>query len=214
MWKPNKGCSSPVVNQSFLIVGLGNPGPRFVGTRHNVGFDWVLNVHRHYSQGPFKDMHNAWIAAVQIEGVKGWLMLPQTYMNLSGEAVVPFVHTHQIDLDRVLIVYDDVALPLGRMRFRDKGSHGGHNGMRNIIEVFGQEAIPRLKIGVGPQPGQPLEGDLVDFVLGHFEPAELQIVEKVLENGPKAARMWLLEDVHHLMATINGFRIQVPHDGS
>lgn len=146
----------------YLVVGLGNPGKEFDNTRHNVGFMCLdlLNIEE------FSKFGKSIISNNKIYGKNITFMKPMTYMNLSGEAVLEFVNFYKIPIDNILVILDDIYLPEGKTRYRAKGSCGGHNGMRNIIDLFGTEQIKRLKIGVGNKP----EGwDLDNWVLSKFD---------------------------------------------
>lgn len=169
-----------------LVVGLGNPGTRYRGTRHNIGFDLLdrLAAARGLTWRPEKK----WQAEIA-RTADGRLVLakPQTYMNLSGEAVRAIAAFHKFPPDAVLIAHDDVDLPLGRLRLRASGSAGGHNGLKSIIQHLGTDAFPRLKIGVGRAgEGAAPRRDMIDHVLGRFDPAEHETLEKTLATASDA----------------------------
>ena len=134
------------------------------------------------------------------------LLKPMTFMNRSGSAVQRFLGEHELPLKRMLVVYDDLSLPLGHMRVRPRGSAGGHNGIADIMDCLGTTEIPRLRLGMGTDN----PGDTVSFVLSDFDKAELVSLEKVLENAAKAARMWLFESFDRLMSQFNGSVIEPP----
>lgn len=159
-----------------LVVGLGNPGPEYEGTRHNVGFDLVDRLARERGL-KWEKAHKfrAKIATAK-DGVV--FAKPLTYMNLSGNAVARLMRHHRLGPDRLLVLYDDTALPPGGLRFRPGGSAGGHNGIKSLLGSLGTEAFPRLRIGIGPAPDN---GDLVEHVLGRFTDEERAEMEKVLE---------------------------------
>lgn len=155
-----------------LVAGLGNPGRRYEGTRHNIGFDAVDRVVA--EAGADWSSRASWEAEVARLGAV-FLIKPMTYMNRSGRAVAAVARYHRIAADGILVVYDDVALPLGRLRIRRSGSDGGHNGMRSVIEALGTREVARLRIGVGAPPGGPGETSvggggeaIVSHVLGRF----------------------------------------------
>jgi len=159
-----------------LIVALGNPGPQYVMTRHNAGFllaDQWIHAHGFESKGLFKqsDVYEA-----RRDGEKIWIIKPQTYMNESGRALRAFLQFYKIEPDEVLVVYDDIDLNLGRARLRLQGSAGTHNGLRSIIQHLGTQSIPRLRLGIGPKPGN---GPLDRFVLSEFRPKEMDALEDV-----------------------------------
>ena len=168
----------------WLIVGLGNPGQKYEHTRHNMGFLTVdllaeqLNVK--LNKVKFKSAYNI----VRFGGQKCLVMKPQTYMNLSGEAVHEAVQFYKIPADHVLVIYDDVSLPVGKLRVRPTGSAGGHNGIKNIIAHLGTQDFPRIKIGVGA-PGA--EGDMIDWVIGAPSQTERKILLDSFERAIQAA---------------------------
>lgn len=155
----------------YIIAGLGNPGSKYVGTRHNIGFDAVTHLSDRYRIPLNRTEHKAVTGSGYIEGQKVLLVQPQTFMNLSGESIRALVDYYKIDPEEELIViYDDISLEPGRLRVRGKGSAGGHNGIKSIIAHLGTQVFPRVKIGVGEKP----EGwDLADHVLARF-PAEVE----------------------------------------
>lgn len=171
-----------------LIVGLGNPGKAYEGTRHNIGFEVVSKLARKHGmkfkkQAEFKGS----LAQGSIGSDSVILLLPLTFMNLSGEAVAAVMHYFQIDLSRLLIIADDVALPLGQLRIRINSGSGGHNGLKSIEECLQTNRYPRLKIGVNDREN----GDLTDHVLGHFSKEEETLLPGVLEKAVQAVEIWL-----------------------
>ena len=169
----------------WLIVGLGNPGQKYEQTRHNMGFLTVdllaeqLNVK--LNKVKFKSAYNI----VRFGGQKCLVMKPQTYMNLSGEAVHEAAQFYKIPADHVLVIYDDVSLPVGKLRVRPTGSAGGHNGIKNIIAHLGTQEFPRIKIGTGAPSGGGAE--MIDWVIGVPSQAERKILVESFENAVKAA---------------------------
>src|SRR5687768_2408489 len=161
-----------------LIVGLGNPGGDYAETRHNVGF-MVLDRLATRAGATFRT-EKKWQAAVA-STANGWLCKPQTYMNLSGESVSALGHFHKIEPTQVLVVLDDMALPLGRLRLREKGSAGGHNGLQSVIDHLGTNAVPRLRIGIGAAAGEA-----TGHVLGRFSPAERPVLDEALNRAADA----------------------------
>src|SRR6202051_1145261 len=160
-----------------LGVGLGNPGKRSEGTRHNVGFVVVDALAKGSGVGSFQDRFDADLAEWHEAGEKILLMKPQTFMNLSGRSVRQAVDFYQIDLADVLVVCDDMSLPLGKLRFRARGTHGGHNGLRDIQNHLGTTAYGRLRIGVGAPP----EDEAVDYVLGRFRASEKPLIADAVQ---------------------------------
>ena len=171
--------------EMFLIVGLGNPGNEYAETRHNVGFMAVDCLAEKYCFSPFKAKFDGLIADGSIGGEKVLLLKPQTYMNLSGEAVHEAAQFYKIPADHVLVIYDDVSLPVGKLRVRPTGSAGGHNGIKNIIAHLGTQEFPRIKIGTGAPAGGGAE--MIDWVIGVPSQAERKILVESFENAVKAA---------------------------
>jgi len=184
------------VSARFLVVGLGNPGARYAKTRHNLGF-WVVDRVARQENLTWKQQGRALVT----RWGAGWLMKPTTYMNASGEAVAPFVNYYKIDLERLLVVHDDMDLPLGRLRLRRGGSAGGQKGVRSIIEQLGSDRFDRLRLGIG----RPPEGwDSADWVLSKFSPEELPLAEKVAETAAAAVRVWRDEGLQAAQQQFNG----------
>ena len=169
----------------WLIVGLGNPGQKYEHTRHNMGFLTVdllaeqLNVK--LNKVKFKSAYNI----VRFGGQKCLVMKPQTYMNLSGEAVHEAVQFYKIPADHVLVIYDDVSLPVGKLRVRPTGSAGGHNGIKNIIAHLGTQEFPRIKIGTGAPSGGGAE--MIDWVIGKPQGEEAKALRAALDRAADAA---------------------------
>ena len=137
-----------------LIVGLGNPGTKYAGTRHNAGFMAVTAIAEKYGVTRWKEEHQAHTATINVDGEKVMLVMPQTFMNLSGDAVGPLMRYYKLSPADVIVIYDDMDLPVGQLRLRVKGSAGGHNGMKSVIAHLGTDQFPHVRIGIGrPQPG-------------------------------------------------------------
>ena len=167
----------------FIIAGLGNPGKEYVNTRHNVGWSALDVFASKYGIRVEEEKFKALTGKGVVNGQKVILVKPLTYMNLSGEALRAVCDYYKIDPETELIVlYDDIALPVGALRVRPKGSAGGHNGIKNIIQHLGSEVFPRIRVGVGEKPSRM---DLADYVLGHFskeeQAAEAEAYEKVAD---------------------------------
>lgn len=163
-----------------LIVGLGNPGSDYANTRHNVGFALLdLFAQRHGIEFKEKKKLKGDLAQAHLFGKTLYLLKPSTYMNLSGEAVQKTAHMYRIAPEEVLVVTDDVNLPIGEMRLKEKGSSGGHNGLKSIASHLGGENYPRLRIGVSAPKG----GELASFVLGRFKSDELEALEETFETA-------------------------------
>ena len=167
-----------------LIVGLGNPGRQYEETRHNVGF-MVLDRLAAASGAVFQSTPKWQSHLAKIPGSSTILLKPQTFMNLSGRAIQQILSFHKWSPEQMLVIYDDVALPLGTLRFREKGSAGGHNGIKSILQHLGNDAFPRLKIGIGGS--QP--GEMVGHVLGKFSPDERPLLENTLATALEAVQL-------------------------
>lgn len=186
-----------------LVVGLGNPGGRYRGTRHNIGFDVIdaLAARHHVALQPWKSVADAgeWRRPGG-PGGKVWFAKPTTFMNLSGEAVVALTGFYKIELADVLVVCDDVNLPLGRLRARPDGSDGGNNGLASIIASLGTAGFSRLRVGVGR--GSP-ERDLADHVLSRFAPEDLATVNDSVSRAVEAVELWIEEGIERVMNRFN-----------
>lgn len=170
-----------------LIVGLGNPGPSYVRTRHNAGFCAVDAIAKEAGVTLWKLRFHAQTAEATVGGVRCLLMKPQTFMNLSGQAVSEAMRFYKLDATQVLILFDDISLPVGGLRIRRKGTHGGHNGMKNIISCTGREDFPRIKLGVGAKPHP--DYDLADWVLSVFRPEEQTRMQEAYDRVPALASL-------------------------
>lgn len=184
----------------FLIVGLGNPGVEYAATRHNIGFDMITYLSDKYNIPVNSREGKALVGKGILAGEKVMLAQPQTYMNLSGESVRALMDYYKIDIEDLLVIYDDISLDVGQLRIRKKGSAGGHNGIKNVILHLGHDTFQRIKIGVGEKP----KGyDLADYVLGHFSGEELAIMKESLEKVCGAVELMLEGDVDAAMNQYN-----------
>ena len=190
--------SSPV---SWLVVGLGNVGDKYEGTRHNVGFEVVEELGERGNFPIQKLKHKALTQSAQISGAGVLVMKPVTYMNLSGEAVGDAARFYKIPADHVLVVCDDVSLPLGKLRLRKNGSAGGHNGLKNIIQHLGTDQFPRLKVGVGGKPDP--DYDLADWVLGKFSPQDQKTLEDLFRDILPICRLLVEGKAEEAMSKYN-----------
>lgn len=189
----------------YLIVGLGNPGTEYAATRHNIGFDMVTYLSDRYNI-PLRSRENkAIVGKGMIGGQKVMLAQPQTYMNLSGESVRALLDYYKMDIDELIIIYDDISLPVGQIRVRPKGSAGGHNGIKSIIQHLRTEEFARIKIGVGAKPEG---GDLVKHVLGRFSREEDGIIRDVFALAEEALEALLDGDVAAAMNRVNGRKLE------
>lgn len=172
----------------WLIVGLGNPGPKYDGTRHNTGFLMIDALAEHCGCDVRRVKFKGLYGRCSIAGQSAVLLKPSTFMNLSGQSVTDAMNFFHIPPERVLLIFDDVSLDVGRMRIRLKGSDGGHNGVKNIIYLSGSDRFPRMKIGVGHKPES---WDLADWVLSRFSKDEMKQLADVAEHVIGAAELIL-----------------------
>ncbi|MBQ7096544.1 MAG: aminoacyl-tRNA hydrolase [Clostridia bacterium] len=186
----------------YIIAGLGNPGRKYVNSRHNVGFDTLDAVAAKYKIDIKKAKFNGLYGEGVIEGERVVLVKPQTFMNLSGECIRDFKNWYKVDNEQIIIIYDDISLPLGKMRIRPKGSAGGHNGIKSIIYQTGSEVFPRIKIGVGA-PDNP-DYDLADYVLGHFSKKEIEVLVPVAVKAAEAVGEIIRNGTEKAMSKYNG----------
>ena len=185
-----------------LLVGLGNPGPQYRDTRHNVGF-WVADeIARRWevSDGWRENFDALTVRARSAGGETAMVAKPLTFMNLSGFAVSRLAQYFQVEPADTLVIVDEVALPLGRLRARRSGSAGGHNGLKSIVEQLGTDAFPRLRVGVGRGDGRR---DLADHVLSKFEPTERATSEAAVLRAADAAEMFVADGIERVMNTFN-----------
>nr|WP_278678588.1 aminoacyl-tRNA hydrolase [Clostridium paraputrificum] len=184
----------------FLIVGLGNPGKEYENTRHNIGFDAIDKIAEKYNielnRIKFKSVYGEGF----IGGEKVILLKPTTYMNLSGESLRAIMDFYKLSNEDVLVLYDYISLEVGRIRIREKGSAGGHNGIKSIIAHLGSDIFSRIKIGVG----QP-KFDLVNHVLGKFSKEEREVLEETLKAVVDSVEVIIKTDTKEAMNRFNGF---------
>ena len=189
-----------LLSDNWLIVGLGNPGAAYERTRHNLGFMLIDRLAANAQTQVKREECRALIGRAEIEGVGVELAKPQTFMNLSGESVSCLLRKPDRSIERLIVISDDIALPLGKIRLRTKGSHGGQNGLRSIIDCLKTSDFIRLRIGIAPE--HPVR-NMSDFVLDKFSKGEIDTVEKVLEYGANAIRAVIKDGVEKAMAEYN-----------
>ena len=183
-------------------MGLGNPGPEYADTRHNAGFRLADRLAERWRFAAFRRGERARESSGTIDGAPVKLLKPQTYMNRSGAALAPLRALPEFDPTRhLLVLVDDVALPLGTFRLRGAGSAGGHNGLKSIEGVLQRQDYARLRIGVGPKP--PEIEDLSDYVLAEFTPDERKVLEELLDPMADAVECWLGEGIERAMTKFN-----------
>ena len=189
--------------QTFVVVGLGNPGAQYARTRHNAGFETLEVLSRRWGVEINKKKLNGLVAETTCNGHRVVLVLPQTFMNASGECVQPILQWYKAPLTNLLVIYDDIDLPLGKLRVRKSGSAGTHNGMRSILGSLGnQQGFPRVRVGVGAKP----EGwDLADWVLSTYRQKEdREEMEKTFVRAADCVEDWIKNGIEHAMQQYNG----------
>ncbi|MDR1747158.1 MAG: aminoacyl-tRNA hydrolase [Tannerella sp.] len=183
----------------YLIAGLGNIGPEYWGTRHNIGFR-VVNALAEEAEAPFSDERYGVVARMRVKNAALTLLKPNTYMNLSGQAVRYWLQKEKLTVENLLVVVDDLALPFGSLRLKPKGSHGGHNGLRNIEECLNTADYARLRFGIGndfPRGGQ------MDYVLSPFRPEELEQMPERVKQAAEMVTCFCLEGAEATMNRYN-----------
>ena len=210
-WFKKKDKEQPAAEQEytgkmFIIAGLGNPGRKYEKTRHNCGFEALDILADRYRIDVSQHKFRALTGTGEIEGQKVLLMKPQTFMNLSGEAVQAACSYYKVDpADGLIVLYDDISLDPGQIRVRAKGSAGGHNGMKNIIQMLGTDQFLRIRIGTGKQPDDYAQ---VDWVLGHFSSKEQTEMADAFDRAARAAAELLTEDPEKVMSIYNSHQKQ------
>lgn len=186
---------------AWIIVFLGNPGAKYNGTRHNVGFLTAGVFEKAAGIKIDRLKYKALTNTCDLGGEKVFLMKPQTYMNLSGDAVSQAMRFYKLPLERIIVIADDVALPVGKVRIRRGGSAGGHNGLKDIIEKCGGDDFPRIKIGVG-SPSHP-DFDMADWVLSTFSGKDAELIAEAVNNAAKAAELIISSGIEKAMNVYN-----------
>lgn len=183
-----------------LIAGLGNPGRKYEGTRHNIGYAVLGALSRRLGAVRPKERFQADVVEGELGGHRLLLLAPRTYMNLSGTSVLAARDFYKIPDDQLLVVCDDLNLPLGKLRFRARGTSGGQKGLADVIRRLGTEEFARLRIGIGSPP----EGwDPADFVLAHFVPDEVPVIRDAVERAAGAVEEWIGSGIEHCMNRYN-----------
>ncbi len=183
-----------------VIIGLGNPGKKYEDTRHNVGFMTIDKISDKWNIPVSQQKFRALVGEGRIEMEKVLLVKPQTYMNLSGESVSEILKFYKLTNDDILVIYDDLDLPVGKLRLRVKGSAGGHNGIKSLIAHLGTQEFKRIKIGIDrPAPGRSVS----DYVLGTFSAADQTEIKKAVELAAEASVMWLKDSFPNVMNRYN-----------
>ena len=185
----------------YIIVGLGNPGDKYTETRHNVGFRCVDLLIKDLNAGPEKNKFQSLVYDAEIKGHKVLLQKPLTFMNNSGAAVTEAARFFKVPFDKVIVISDDVTIDAGRLRIRKSGSHGGHNGLRDIIELSGTDNIPRVKVGMGQKPHP--EYNLADWVLGKPNKEDKEKIDLAEKNAVEAVKTIVTADIGQAMNKYN-----------
>lgn len=189
----------------YLVIGLGNPGKEYENNRHNVGFDVIDLLADKYNIDVNRQKFKGVYGVGNISGKKVYLLKPQTYMNLSGESVRAIMDYYKIPLENIVVIYDDISLDVGKIRLRKKGSAGGHNGIKNMIEHLSTNEFPRIKIGVGV----PDIAGIVNHVLGNFSKDDRMNIEKVFDVAVLATDAIISEGIDQAMNKYNGFKLEI-----
>ena len=183
-----------------LVIGIGNPGKRYEGTRHNVGFEVLALLARRADAPAPREKFHSLVTEAAVGGVRTVLMLPQTYVNESGRAVRRAADWFGLELEDLLVVCDDFSLALGKLRLRRQGSCGGHNGLRSIAEHLGTDAFPRLRIGIGEVPvAGRVRMNPADYVLSRFLPEELEHAQEAFRQAVEVIETWICEGIEPAM---------------
>lgn len=184
----------------YLVVGLGNPGSKYEKTRHNAGFIALDLIAKNLNLNISNSKFDSLFIDTTIENKRVLLIKPQTFMNLSGKAVVQFMQYYKIPSEKTIIIFDDISLAPGNIRVKRKGSHGGHNGMRNIIDLSGDDNFPRIKIGIG---AKPTDWDLVNWVTSKFSDEDLKKLAPAMKNTFSALKLILNDKIEEAMNISN-----------
>ena len=193
----------------FLVAGLGNPGPQYEGTRHNIGFRVVSSLADKYEiEGKVSQKFNAIVGRGSIKGVDTIVVEPLTFMNLSGNSILKILNWYKIEYTNMLVIYDDIDLDLGRFRFKSGGSAGGHNGMKSIIEQLGgKKDFDRFRIGIGPGPGG---AERKNFVLKRFLPEQQKLLTESIKIATEGVECYLKSGLQRSMNKYNGINLAAP----
>lgn len=185
----------------YIVVGLGNPDKKYENTRHNTGFMILDYIAEKLDTEMTTDKFSGLCSLVSWNSKKVLLLKPQTYMNLSGRSVLSAMTFYKIKPENIILIFDDISLPVGKMRIRKKGSHGGQNGVKNIISLCGSDGFPRIKIGIGSKPSDDWE--LADWVLSKFSKSEIDSISKTAECVYKSLEMIISGKIDEAMNKFN-----------
>lgn len=183
----------------YVVAGLGNPGREYAGTRHNAGFDALDCLVEKYNIKMDKLKFNSVYGEVNINGEKVMLVKPVTYMNRSGAAISEIVNFYKIPIENLIVIYDDIDIPVGALRIRPHGSSGSHNGMKSIISSLGTDKFPRIRVGIGKNS----EMDLADYVLSRFSPEDRDKLDSIIQKAAEAAEEIVKNSLESAMQKYN-----------
>lgn len=184
-----------------MVVGLGNPGAKYNGTRHNIGFEVLANLRTKLGASTPRAKYEGQFSTAAVDGVSLLLVWPLTFMNDSGRCVQPMASFYKVNYEQdLLVVCDDLSLPLGKLRFRASGSAGGQKGLHDILRMFGGQTVARLRIGIDPAPPQ---WDAADYVLGRFREEERPVVDKAVADATEAVLSWATRGIAFCMNKFN-----------
>lgn len=183
----------------YIIAGLGNPGTKYKGTRHNIGFSVIDQLAKEHNINVDKKQFKGLTGRGVIGGQQVLLLKPLTFMNLSGESIRAAYDFYKPETDQVLVIFDDINLETGQLRIRKKGSAGGHNGVKSIIAHLGTTEFPRIRVGVG----EPAKGEMIDFVLGRFHGDDVAVMKEAVETTSHAVETFLMEGPEAAMNIYN-----------
>ena len=183
-----------------MLVGLGNPGPKYQWTRHNAGFMVLDRFCRESGIAVTRKTFSALFGEGSFQGERLLLLKPQTFMNLSGRSVNPALHFHRLSLQDLIVIHDDLDIPFGRIKLKEGGGHAGHNGLRSLMQELGSGEFIRMRIGIG----RPLQGDAADYVLNNFTKDELALLPRILDGAADLLQLVITEGVRKAMSLYNG----------
>ncbi|HIJ86399.1 MAG TPA: aminoacyl-tRNA hydrolase [Desulfuromonadales bacterium] len=184
---------------TYIVAGLGNPGPTYQWTRHNAGFLFLDCLADRENIAITKKSFSGFCAELTLAGQRLILLKPQTFMNLSGGSIMQALQFHKLPLSHLIVIHDELDLPFGVVRFKNGGGHGGHNGLRSIMENLGKGDFTRLRIGIGKSP----HGDTTSHVLGRIPPEQMEVLARVLDGGMEMLKVMLTEGLPKSMSLYN-----------
>lgn len=187
----------------YLIVGLGNPEPDYSRTRHNMGFDVINKLSKKHEIALTKTKFNAIYGSGIIENEKVMLVKPQTFMNLSGEAIKEYVNFFKIPIENVFVIYDDMDTEIGKLKIRAQGGPGSHNGMKSVVQELGNNNFPRIRIGIGRPSLEEEESDIINYVIGYIPEEEYLKLQNVQDKAVDAILYYIKHGINNTMNQFN-----------